>query len=73
MLAIEVKSRDSNWNDLRRGIYQCIKYRAVLHAQERGSSSVHCLLVTERELPLDLIRLAKELEVKHLHANPSIQ
>ena len=40
MLAIEVKSRDSNWNDLRRGIYQCIKYRAVLHAQERGSSSL---------------------------------
>ena len=73
MLAIEVKSRDSNWNDLRRGIYQCIKYRAVLHAQERGGSSVHCLLVTERELPLDLIRLAKELEVKHLHVNPSIQ
>ena len=59
MLAIEVKSRDSNWHDLRRGIFQCIKYRAVLQAQERTVTSVDVLLVSERGLPADLTRLAK--------------
>jgi hypothetical protein len=34
-VCIEVKSRISNEEDLIRGIFQCIKYRAVLDAQER--------------------------------------
>jgi len=33
-IAIEVKSRDSNWNDLRRGVYQSVKYRAVIATQD---------------------------------------
>ena len=33
-VAIEVKSRDSDRNDLERGVYQCVKYRAVLAAQD---------------------------------------
>lgn len=63
ILAIEVKSRNSNWHDLRRGIFQCIKYRAVLQAQERSSKSVDALLVSEQQLPPDLTRLAKRLGV----------
>ena len=47
IVAIEVKSRDSNWADLRRGIYQCVKYEAVLCAQELRNRSVRSLLVTE--------------------------
>ena len=66
MLAIEVKSRDSNWHDLRRGIFQCVKYRAVLQAQERTVTSVDALLVSERGLPADLTRLAKTLGVSTL-------
>lgn len=65
VLAIEVKSRDSNRNDLVRGLYQCVKYRAVLRAQERKGRTVHSLLVTESELPLDLVSLAKRLDVPH--------
>ena len=36
ILAMEVKSRDSNRNDLVRGLYQCVKYRAVLKAHPRA-------------------------------------
>ena len=64
-VAIEVKSRDSNWADLRRGIYQCIKYRAVLGAQVlQQSIPVHSLLVTEEELDGGLKQLAKNMKVK---------
>lgn len=66
IVAIEVKSRDSNWADLRRGIYQCVKYEAVLRAQETRDRSVRSLLVTEKELQLDLKWLAKKLGVKHM-------
>ena len=63
-LAIEVKSEDSNRADLRRGIYQCVKYRAVLRAQD-DRLPVESWLVTETELGGDLERLAKKLGVKH--------
>ena len=65
ILAIDVKSRVSSWKDLQDGIYQCLKYRAVLEAQDRGRRAVQTLLVTESGLPSDLTRLAKELSVPH--------
>ena len=43
-VAIEVKSRDSNRADLQRGIYQCVKYKAVLSAQDDRLPSSHGLL-----------------------------
>ena len=66
ILAIEVKSRDSNWADLQRGIYQCVKYQAVLRAQERGERTVRTLLVTESDLRPDLENLARRLDIRHL-------
>ena len=71
--AIEVKSRDSNWPDLRRGIYQCVKYRAVMEAQEKEEKSarrVRALLVTEIPLPADLARIAERLDVPHREVTP---
>ena len=66
-IAIEVKSRDSNWHDLRRGIYQCIKYKAVMCAQMRNVNghTVSSLLVTENKLPNNLRKLAKNLNVDY--------
>ena len=62
---VEVKSRRSNYCDLRRGIYQCVKYRAVMRAQHDGiPSPVHVVLVTEAPLPTDLVALAKRLDVE---------
>lgn len=67
IVVIEVKSRDSNWDDLRRGIYQCIKYKAVMRAQMRADDvdgrSVCALLVTENELSDDLRDLASTLNI----------
>ena len=71
IVAIEVKSRDSNWADLRRGIYQCVKYEAVLRAQERKSRSVRSLLVTESELYDDLEQLAKKLRIQRRVVQPT--
>ena len=39
IITIEVKSRDSNWADLRRGVYQCVQYRAVMEAQKKSRQS----------------------------------
>lgn len=67
-VAIEVKSSDSDQNDLKRGIYQCVKYQAVLCAQYRAKNKkrvVSSLLVTQRELDDELIELAKKLNVEH--------
>lgn len=67
--AVEVKSRDSNLNDLRRGVYQCIKYRAVLSAMDiRESHVVTALLVTETELPGEIKTLLKLHQIKHFLA-----
>lgn len=72
LVCIEVKSRISVNEDLIRGLFQCVKYRAVLDAQERyelkGSSShrlrtIRVLLVTECKLSTSLMALAKFLSV----------
>ena len=64
-VAIEVKSKDSDWNDLQRGAYQCVKYRAVMAAQDiRREPTVECWLVTETNLPNELKALARRLGVR---------
>ena len=55
VIAVEVKSRDSNLIDLRRGVFQCIKYRAVLDAMDiRESDTVSAMLVHEGKLPAEI-------------------
>jgi hypothetical protein len=72
-ICIEVKSRTSQSADLIRGIFQCVKYSAILAAQERYElmrspmrrpRKLQTLLVTERELPGDLKELSSLLGVK---------
>ena len=65
-LAIEVKSKDSNWADHQRGIYQCVKYKKILEVQDgREAPPVDALLVTEKDLDGFLKNLAQELGVRH--------
>lgn len=68
IVAIEVKSKDSDEHDLRRGIYQCVKYRAVLCAQNCAEKvrdcSVRSLLVTEEKLVGDLRKIAEALDIE---------
>ena len=59
---VEVKSIRSDWNDRRRGIYQCIKYRAVFLAQRQAVTPdmrIVVTLVMETEAPGDIRDLAK--------------
>ena len=68
---IEVKSRISNDNDIRRGIYQCVKYRAVAKAAERiqrpnAPRKAVSLLVVGRKLDPNLKKEAKALRARHL-------
>lgn len=62
-VAIEVKSRDSNDEDLRRGVFQCIKYRAVMKAMDMPK--VVALLVTQTDLPGDLKPLLRRHKIQH--------
>jgi hypothetical protein len=68
-LGVEVKSIRSGDADLERGIYQCVKYRAVMIAEsgfDEDEADCHSLLVTEEKLPTSLKRLAKRLGVKNI-------
>jgi hypothetical protein len=63
-VAVEVKSCRSNNEDLQRGIYQCVKYRAVKEAEQAPNKvSVRALLVAERELNAELMNRARLLRV----------
>ena len=65
-LAVEVKSIKSGRGDLIRGIYQCVKYRAVMIAQsgfDPDDAQCEAVLVSERQLPADLRSIAKRLGI----------
>jgi hypothetical protein len=67
IIAVEVKSHISNDADLSRGIYQCVKYRAVCIAWQRALLQVpdaHAVLVIQRDLPAQLAEVAARLSVE---------
>ena len=70
-IGVEVKSRvsDCNEQDYRRGIYQCVKYRAILNAMHRDPtydvpSDIRVVLVLESKLPSSYEETAAVLGVK---------
>lgn len=69
VVAVEVKSRDSNLIDLKRGVFQCIKYRAVLDAMDiRESDSVSAMLVVEGKVPAEIKTLLRTHEISWFEA-----
>ena len=62
-VAVEVKSRVSNEADLERGVYQCIKYKAIMDAMDMNAEAV---LVTEGDLPRRLRSFAHDRDVTHV-------
>ncbi len=69
IIGVEVKSYRSGHDDLERGVFQCIKYRAVLEAERTVASSskkIECILITEPELPRHLRSVTKKLGVRFL-------
>ena len=66
-MAVEVKATNANEADLERGIYQCIKYRALLRAELKASGKIpngSSLLITETRLSFILQELADLLGVR---------
>ena len=64
---VEVKSIRSSAPDLTRGVYQCIKYRAVFEAQRVGSTPdirIIATLVVETDPPSHIRDLAKRHKVR---------
>ncbi|HEY3798523.1 MAG TPA: hypothetical protein VGL58_09220 [Caulobacteraceae bacterium] len=65
-IGVEVKSILSGDADLHRGIYQCVKYLAVMVAQSGLSAedaACEVMLVTQRKLPPPLRALAQRLGI----------
>lgn len=68
-IVVEVKSRISNEVDLRRGVYQCVKYRAVRQAMDvRENTLVEAILVTENVPPGEIKALLKLHQIRHFLA-----
>lgn len=66
-LAAEAKGIKSSEADLTRGIFQIVKYKAVMEAELKASKSqlkVSAVLVVAQKLPEDLRVLAKDLSVE---------
>ena len=67
--AVEVKSAKSREGDLVRGLFQCVKYKAVMEAVlaaegKRNDKDVDAILAVEGKLPSDLLPIAHSLGVQ---------
>lgn len=66
-IAVEVKSSVSNSFDVTRGLFQCVKYRAVIEAVQATQNldqNVRAILVLEGVLPPDLLAVKNTLGVE---------
>ncbi len=66
-LAVEVKTANAGFSEIHRGIFQCIKYKAVLRAQQvygREIPTADCLLALGGVLPEELKNIAKLFKVR---------
>lgn len=66
-VGIEVKSHISDTADIARGLYQCVKYQAVLEARQAAygqPQNVRTILVLGGELPAELLPLKNVLGIE---------
>lgn len=66
ILAVEVKTGNAPDDELARGIFQCIKYRAVLRAMQTAVGAVpnaKSVIISTRPLTGEIRRLAQRLQV----------
>lgn len=66
-VAVEVKAADAGFSEIHRGIFQCIKYKAVLRDQQvydREIPTADCLLALGGVLPEELQGFAKLFKVR---------
>lgn len=66
-VAVEVKSSISTIGDIARGIFQCVKYKAVMDAVvafERKNQEIRVVLLLEGKLPNALLKLKEKLGIE---------
>ena len=68
-VAVEVKSRISSEKDYERGLYQCVKYHALLEATKKDDNykvpeDIQVVLLLEKTLPQRYKQAATELNIK---------
>ena len=64
---VEVKAGRCSYDELHRGVFQCVKYRAVLRAQQAHDSEIpnaDCVLAIGGDVPEDLHEVARLLRVQ---------
>ena len=67
LVGVEVKSKRSGTDDIERGLYQCIKYKAVLEAENQvnnKTADISCVLVMEGKLTRKLSEIQSKLDVR---------
>ena len=67
MWGVEVKSAVSREGDILRGLFQCVKYRALLQAEQAAAGNacfVDVYLACEHEFPAKLLGVAHVLGVE---------
>ena len=68
-IAVEVKPSTSPEDDIVRGIFQCVKYKAVMDAERTIEASCHnnfALLVIAGSMPAQAKRIANDLNVSYI-------
>jgi hypothetical protein len=68
-IGVEVKSKISNIDDITRGLFQCVKYAALLGAlnlAEKKDLKIRTILVLENSFPTQLIELKNILGIEVL-------
>jgi hypothetical protein len=72
-LAVEVKTAAASPAELTRGVYQCVKYRALLRAQHHvlaQATRVDACLATPQELPGDMPEAVRRLDIRYVQVKP---
>ena len=65
-IGVEVKGKESPPEDILRGIYQCVKYQALIEAQQKAegiSPNAHVILAMGGKLPVDLVQIRNLLGI----------
>jgi hypothetical protein len=66
-IGIEVKSTISDISDISRGLFQCVKYKALIEAEQKANDDIpNCrvALALEGQLPKELIGLKNQLGIE---------
>lgn len=66
-IGVEVKSRISDAPDISRGLFQCVKYKALIEAEQKANDNLpNCrvALALEGQLPKELIGLKNQLGIE---------